>query len=359
MDLVATVRYTGAVATHGRFGTPLEATLTGIKDLFGRQALEGQLTDAMRLDGRTCLVTGASSGLGFAIAAQLAERGGRVIMVSRSGIPEKGDEVKRLSGSSEVEQVRCDLSNLDDVHRLADTLKDRGERIDVVVENAGVASPRAKRTPQGLEAMFVTNYLSKFLLLNRLLRDGTVRSATFGHPRDEDTPTPRVLFISSDSHQGASAIDWSELGAYQPFDVNKAINNYSYFKLVLNTFAMELSRRLAGERVEAGPDVAVHAMCPGPVNTNIIREAPLVLRQVMKVVFKVFFRAPEVAAKPSVFMCVAPRFGERTGEYLHMFNDKQMDPKVYDEAEGERLWQRSVALLEEAASWPYTEASAA
>lgn len=345
------------MATHGRFDTPLEATLTGIKDLFGRQALEGQLTEGMRIDGQTCLVTGASSGLGFAIAVQLAARGGRVIMVSRSGIPDKGDEARRLSGSQDVEQIRCDLSDLEDVHRLADTLKERGEKVDVVVENAGVASPRAKRTPQGLEAMFVTNYLSKFLLLNRLLRDGTIPNATFGHPREGEGPTPRIVFISSDSHQGASAIDWSELGHYRPFDVNKAINNYSYFKLVLNTFAVALSRRLAGDG--GAPDVAVHAMCPGPVDTNIIREAPLLLRQVMKVVFKVFFRAPDVAAKPSVFMCVAPRFGQSTGEYLHMFNEKKMDPKAYDEAEGERLWDRSVALLEEAASWPYSEASAA
>jgi len=354
------------VATHGRFDTPLQATLTGIKDLFGRQALESQLTDDLRIDGRTCLVTGASSGLGFAIAVQLAQRGGRVIMVSRSGIPDKGDEVRRLSGSSEVEQIRCDLSDLDDVQRLADTLKERGERIDVVVENAGVASPRAKRTPQGLEAMFVTNYLGKFLLLNRLLRDGTIRNATFGHPRPDDAPRPRILFISSDSHQGASAIDWSEFGEYRPFDVNKAINNYSYFKLVLNTFAVELSRRLAGGAAEErdgeggdGPDVAVHAMCPGPVDTNIIREAPLLLKQVMKMVFKVFFRAPEVAAKPSVLMCVAPRFGETTGDYLHMFNEKKMDPKAYDAAEGDRLWERSVAVLERAGAWPYSEVSAA
>ncbi|HHH31193.1 MAG TPA: SDR family NAD(P)-dependent oxidoreductase [Polyangiaceae bacterium] len=349
------VRYTEDVPTHGRFDTPLEATLTGIKDLFGRQALEDALTDDMRIDGQTCLVTGASSGLGFAIAVELAQRGGRVIMVSRSGIPDKGDEVRRLSGSRQVEQIRCDLSDLDDVHRLADAL--RGERIDVVVENAGVASPRAKRTPQGLEAMFVTNYLSKFLLLNRLLRDGTVRNATFGHPRETEAPTPRIVFISSDSHQGASAIDWSELGEYRPFDVNKAINNYSYFKLVLNTFAVELSRRLADG--DGGPDVAVHAMCPGPVDTNIIRDAPQLFRLLMKVVFKVFFRAPDVAAKPSVFMCVAPRFAETTGEYLHMFNEKRMDSKVYDRDEGERLWEHSVALLDEAGSWPYAEATAA
>jgi NAD(P)-dependent dehydrogenase (short-subunit alcohol dehydrogenase family) len=334
------------VASHGRFNTPLQATLTGIKDLFGRQELEGALVGELRIDGQRCLVTGASSGLGFAIATQLAERGGHVIMVSRSGIGEADEAVKRLSGSNAVEQIRCDLSDLNDVHRLADQLG-RQPPLDVVVENAGVASPKAKKTPQGLEAMFVTNYLSKFLLLGRLLRDGTLPKRT---AETDDQPRSRVLFISSDSHQSASAIDWNEFGDYRPFDINKALNNYSYFKLILNTYASELARRLDGD---GGHAVAVHAMCPGPVDTKIIRDAPFPLRQVMKLVFRVFFRAPAVAARPAVYMCVDPVFQKQTGRYLHMFNDKKMDPKTYDATQGTRLWSRSVELLRSVDAWPF------
>jgi NADPH:quinone reductase-like Zn-dependent oxidoreductase len=77
--------------SHGRFENPVEAALTGIKDLFGKQELAERLTPDLRADGLTCLVTGASSGLGFAVATQLAQRGARVRTVSRSGIPEKGD----------------------------------------------------------------------------------------------------------------------------------------------------------------------------------------------------------------------------------------------------------------------------
>lgn len=343
--------------SHGRFQNPLQAALTGLRDRFGPQRLAERLTDDLRAEGRTCLVTGASSGLGLAIATDLARRGARVLMVSRSRIPEAGDEVRRATGSTLVEQFQTDLSDLRQVHALADTLRSRGERLDVVVDNAGVATPRARRTAQGLDAMFVTNYLSKLLLANRLLRDGTVPNATFagnGPALDGPSrPRPRMIYVSSDSHRGASAIDWDELGRYYEHGVNKGIHNYSYFKLVLNTFAMELSRRLAGSGSQGGLDVAVHVMCPGPVNTEIARDAPPALGLALKAMFRLFFRQPEVAAGPAVYMSVDPGYGERTGEYLHMWNPKRMDAKCYDASAGARLWQHSVSLLRDHDAWPW------
>ena len=335
--------------SRGRFQNPVQAALTGLKDLFGRQELAEELTDDLRLDGRTALVTGASSGLGFAIAAQLAERGARVLTVSRSGIPEKGLEIRRRSGSDAVEMLRCDLSDLRQVHSLADGLRERAERIDVLVDNAGVATPRARKTAQGLDAMFVTNFLSKFVLANRLLCDGTIRNQTFAQAPHSGSPVPRILYISSDSHRGASAIDWAEFGTYYDYGVNKGINNYSYFKLVLNTFASELARRLApADRI----DVPVHVMCPGPVNSDIARDAPAALRAFLKLLFAVAFRDPEVAARPAVYACVSPEFERQTNRYLHMFNPKRMDEKCYKAAAGERLWERSVELLRSVDAWP-------
>ncbi|MDJ0850496.1 MAG: SDR family NAD(P)-dependent oxidoreductase [Myxococcota bacterium] len=330
------------MSTHGRFRNPVEATLTGIKDLFGHQALAGELTDALRADGRTCLVTGASTGLGFAIATQLATRGARVLTVSRSGVPEKGEEIRRLSGSGQVEMFRTDLSDLEQVHALADELRARGERIDVLVDNAGVATAHSRKTAQGLDAMFVTNFLSKVVLSLRLLGDGTIRNHTFADAPREEAPVPRVVFVSSDSHRGASAIDWEDFGRYVDYGVNRAINNYSYFKLVLNTYCAELGRRLApGGEI----DVPVHAMCPGPVNSDIVRDAGPALRAFLKAIFSVVFRSPEVAARPAVYACLSPDFESETGRYLHMFNPKRMDEKCYDEAEGARLWEESLALL--------------
>jgi NAD(P)-dependent dehydrogenase (short-subunit alcohol dehydrogenase family) len=326
--------------SHGRFQNPVQATLTGVKDLFGKQALADRLHDGLRLDGKTCLVTGASSGLGFSVAAQLAERGARVLTVSRSGIPEAGDAI-RARGKGEVEMFRADLSDLAETAKLADELARRNERIDVVVDNAGVATPRARRTAQGLDAMFATNFAAKFVLLTRLLGSGTIANRTYSSGRDPSAPIPRILVVSSDSHRGASAIDWNELGTYYEYGVNKGINNYSYFKLVLNTFATELARRLSSD----GIDVPVHVICPGPVDSNIARDAPPALKLFMKPVFKVFFRNPEVAARPVVLMCTDPEFERETNRYLHMFNPKRMDEKCYDRAAGERLWRFTEALL--------------
>ena len=326
--------------SHGRFQNPLQAALAGVNDLFRPQPLAQKLTDDVRLDGKTVLVTGASSGLGYAVATQLAERGARVLMVARSGAPERAAAIMQATGRSDVEMFKADLSDLDQVHRVADWLRARGP-IDVVVENAGMASPKAIPTPQGLEAMFVTNYLSKFVLINRLLADGTVANQTVAGRGPDGTPA-RIIVVSSDSHQGASSIDWEAFGQLKPFGVNGAINNYSYFKLILNTWAVELSRRLAPE---GRTDVLVHVMCPGPVNTNIIREAPWALRGALKLIFTLFFRSPDVAARPVVYMAAHPDFAEETGRYLHMFRPKQMDSKCYDRTEGQKLWARSVELL--------------
>lgn len=326
--------------SHGRFHNPLQAALAGVNDLFRAQPLAARLTDDVRLDGRTVFVTGASSGLGFAVARGLAERGARVLMVARSGVPERAEAIRQATGQDAIEMFQADLSDLDQVHRVADWLRARGP-IDVVIENAGMASPRAIATPQGLEAMFVTNFLAKFVLMNRLLEDGTIpnTSVAGGNHRG---PKPRIIVVSSDSHQGASAIDWEAFGQLRPFGVNGAINNYSYFKLILNTWAVELSRRLSNE---GEADVFVHVMCPGPVNTNIIREAPRVLRGALKLIFALFFRSPVVAARPVVYMAAHDDFGRETGRYLHMFRPKKMDAKCYDRAEGQKLWARSEALL--------------
>jgi hypothetical protein len=118
---------------------------------------------------------------------------------------------------------------------------------------------------------------------------------------------------------------------------------------VLNTFASELARRLApADRI----DVRVHVMCPGPVNSDIVRDAPLVLRAFLKLLFAVVFRDPEVAARPAVYACVSPDFERQTNRYLHMFNPKRMDEKCYDAAAGERLWERSIELLRSVDAWP-------
>jgi NAD(P)-dependent dehydrogenase (short-subunit alcohol dehydrogenase family) len=183
--------------------------------------------------------------------------------------------------------------------------------------------------------MFFVNYLANVMLTNLLITDGTIDIAT-----DREFK-PRILFISSDSHQGSSFIDYNEFGRFFNYGPSKAISNYSYFKLLLNTYSTELSRRInKNGEVRCG----IHAICPGPVNSNIVKEAPFLLRVTLKAIFSVIFRSPAKAALPVVYMSVSPDYEGKTNEYLHMFRVKKMDEKVYIQEEGEKLWGRSMEL---------------
>lgn len=322
--------------SHGRFDNPVVAALAGFWDLFRKQANADKLSDNDRFDGKTCIVTGATSGLGFAVAVEMAKRGGRVIMACRSQIPEAGEKVQKLSGSTTVEMRYLDLSKIDTIHAFVEGLVKDDIRADIMVFNAGVALPKARKTESGQDEMFLVNYLSNVILTNLL-----IRSDRFS----KEQTIPRLIFISSDSHQGSSAIDYSEFGRFYDHGVSKGIANYSYFKLILNTYATELSRKVNPDpsRIHIG----VLVMCPGPVHSNIIKEAPFVLRVMLGSIFKVIFRSPAKAALPVIYMALSEDFEGKTNEYLHMFNNKRMDEKVYSPEEGSKLWKESMKVWQE------------
>jgi NAD(P)-dependent dehydrogenase (short-subunit alcohol dehydrogenase family) len=325
--------------SHGRFDNPVVASLAGFWDRFRKQELESRLTEKDRFDGKNILVTGANSGLGFAIAVEIAKRGGRVIMACRRQIPEAGEKVKKLSGSDRVEMRHLDLTKIGSIHAFTDGLERDGIKLDVTILNAGVTPAKARKTESGQDEMFLVNYLSNVMLTNLLITSGVINTNTNTNTNDSSFK-PRVIFISSDSHQGSSAIDYDEFGRYFDYGVSKAIANYSYFKLVLNTYATELSRRMNKVGYKAG----INVICPGPVNSNIVKEAPLFLRLILKGIFSIIFKSPARAALPVVYMSISPDYEGRTNEYLHMFRHKKMDPKIYIPEEGSRLWERSVEL---------------
>jgi len=319
---------------EGRFTNPVVATLAGIKDFFSPQKLASRFSDGDRADGMTVMITGANSGLGFALAVAFAERGGKVIMAGRSRIPEAGEKVKKLSGSDKVEMRFLDLSDIGSIHRFVQSLAEDGILLDVCILNAAVALPGSRKTSSGQDEIFLVNYLSNVILTRLLLKKSVIRQKESGIPS-------KMIFISSDSHQGASSIDYGEFGRYFDYGVSKAISNYSYFKFVLNTYATELSRRVNDTSVK----VSINAICPGPVHSNIVKEAPWLLRMILKGIFQAVFKSPAKAARPVVYMALSKDYDGSTNEYLHMFNPKRMDPKVYDPAEGEKLWDRSMELL--------------
>ncbi|MCY3592582.1 MAG: SDR family NAD(P)-dependent oxidoreductase [Acidobacteria bacterium] len=294
------------------------------------------LADFVRIDGKTCLVTGANSGVGKAVAIDLARRGGHVLMACRSGHPEAGEEVRAASRSDRVEMLRVDLSDMRSVHRLCDELRDQGTVLDIGVLNAGLMPRRARSTAQGFETMFAVHFLANRILVDRWLRDGTVR------PADRIEEAPRIVIVSSDAHRSAEAIDFDRFGEFTDYGVRDGIRHYGASKLVLCTYATELSRRL---NRDGEGHVVVHSLCPGPVNTAIAREAPWFLKPLVVPMMRFFFLTPEKAARPVSYLCCADDAGKRSGIYLHMLREKRPSEHATEPANGARLWQASAALL--------------
>lgn len=313
-----------------RHSNPVSATLRGIADRWRGASEVVTLRDSDRLDGKTALVTGANSGLGKATAIALAARGARVVMACRSGVPEAGVAVSEASGSTRVDMVQVDLADPASIQGMCRELAGRGERFDVVVCNAGVMPRAARRAASGFELMFAVNYLANVLLLGRLVDDDLLRTAP-GAP-------PRIVIIASESHRSAEPLDFATIGDYVDYGMASGMRQYAHTKLLLCTYAAELARRLDGT-------AAVHCMCPGPVASNIAREAPLWAKPILGAVFRVFFKSPARAAEPVVYLCCSPELRDRSGVYLHAMAPAQPSDEALDPDNGARLWAVNQALI--------------
>jgi len=266
--------------TSGKYDSPVKATLKGITDLFKKKERVGELQEDERLDGKKVLITGASSGLGFAIATQLAERGATVIMAVRSGIPDKGERIKEKTGNNSVFMLPVDLSDTGSITNLVKEIKIQFGQIDIFVNDAAVVASKSRRTKQGLEEMFMVNYLAPYLLIRLLLQEKCLI------PNPEFPP--RIVVVASESHRNPETFDWDGFGSYREFSMGKAVENYGYTKLLLVTFVNELARRLnPGNETSC----SVFSLCPGPVNSNIAREAPKIIHPLLKLIFGIFFRS--------------------------------------------------------------------
>lgn len=324
--------------------SPVKAVLSGLLDQRSEEPKVTPVPADVRLDGRTCLVTGANSGLGKGIAVRLAKRGARVIMACRSGIPEAGEEVRALSGSDRVEMMQVDLSDFDSMAAFCDELRDRNVTLDVAVFNAGVVPATSRKNKHGFELMFAVNFLAKFVLLNRLLHDGVIPNAVYGgNSRAEDPP--RLVFVSSETHRSSIPIEFETFGEPIEYGVKDGVKYYGLSKLHLTTYFQELSRRLNPGGDKANPDVCVHALCPGAVNSNMAREAPSWVKPILKPVMALFFQSPEKASIPVDYLVVSDAMGEKTGEYMHMMRSKDSSEASMDPDKGALLWRKTEEIL--------------
>lgn len=322
--------------TEQKYTNPFTATFKGISDLFKKQERAGTLSPDDSLDGKKVLITGSSSGLGLAAAKDLAKLGAEVIMAVRSGIPEKGEEVKNASGSDKVHMLHVDLSDFDSIKNLVKEVKSQFDKIDILICNAAVVSKEARKTKYGIEEMFSVNYLAKFVFVNLMLKEDLFIT--------NGKDLPRIIFVSSESHRNPNDFEWDDFGSFKEYGMGKSVERYGYYKLLMTTYSQELSRRLnQNEKTK----YSVFALCPGPVNSNIAREAPKVFHPLMKLVFKAFFRSPEKAAEPLVYLSASSDVEGKTTDYLFLMSRKPIDKKATNQENGIRLWKVTEDFLRE------------
>lgn len=272
------------------------------------------------LSGKTLIVTGATSGIGRETARELAAMGARVTLAVR-------DEAKGRAVAAtmpgEVEVLRLDLADLASVRGFARAFRAAHDRLDVLVNNAGLHTAQRVVTKDGHELTFQTNHLGPFLLTLELL-DLLKASAP-----------ARVVNVASDAHRGGR-LDFDDLMGERRWSGLKA---YAQSKLANVEFTYELARRLRGAGVTA------NAVAPGSVRTGWARGEESGVFRFGVALASPFLLSPERGARTSVWAASAPELEGVTGQYLRRRKVARSAPWSYREKDWLRLWAESERLV--------------
>jgi NAD(P)-dependent dehydrogenase (short-subunit alcohol dehydrogenase family) len=280
------------------------------------------------LQGKICLVTGSTSGIGKVTARELANRGASVVLVSRSRA--KGEatlaEIQQATGNSQVELLIADLSLLEDVRRLAAEFQQTHRQLHLLVNNAGCAYPTRTLTSEGFEATLAVNYLAPFLL-TELLLDTLKASAP-----------ARIVNVSSAQHATVS-IEFDNLQGEKKY---ANLRNYGQAKLALLLWTYELARRLEGT------GVTVNALHPGITATNFVAGMNGPTALAMKLL-KPFLLTSEKGASTTLYLATSPQAEGVSGKYFVKSQEKQSSSGSYDQTVASRLWEVTEQLVARAA----------
>lgn len=278
----------------------------------------------MLLEGKICMVTGATAGIGFVTARELARKGAAVVVVGRN--PAKGErvvqEIRAITGNQRVEFERADLSKQADVRRLARDFADRYPQLDVLVNNVGAILATRQLSADGIEMTFALNHLSYFLLTNLLL------------PKLKAAPAGRIVNVASAAHRGAE-LDFDDLQCERRYSGWKA---YQRSKLANLLFTYELASRLDGSTVTA------NALHPGFVASRFgLNNGPL-FRLGMRIAFMVSAIPVEEGAQTSVYLASSPEVGGMTGRYFIKCKPAESSAASRDPEAARRVWEISEAM---------------
>ena len=266
----------------------------------------------VRLDGKTALVTGSTDGVGRVVAEKLAAAGARVLVHGRD--PDRGRrvvaEITDAGGSADF--LAADLASLAEVRRLADTVRQTADRLDILINNAGIGTAGTERqtSADGHELRFAVNYLAGFVLTHRLL------------PLVRNSAPARIVNVAS---AGQQAIEFDDVMLTRGYSGRRA---YCQSKLAQIMFTIDLARELAGS------GVSVNALHPATyMNTTMVRRAGVTPLSTV-----------EQGADAILNLAVSAGVAGRSGGYFNGLREARADPQAYDDAARRRLEAISLEL---------------
>lgn len=274
------------------------------------------------MQNKIVMITGANSGIGKVTARALAGMGAHVILACRrqAAAEEAMQEIRRAVPEASLEFVRVDVSSQASVRDCAARVASQHDRLDVLINNAGIANVRREDSVDGIEMTFATNHLGPFLLTNLLLPQ--LRAAR-----------GRVINVASDAHK-MGRMHWQDPELKQGYWVMKA---YAQSKLCNILFTRALARRVAADSIK------VNCLHPGAVATNIWPERRWWERAFSRVL-KLFLISEEEGARTSIWLASAEAGGRSTGKYFYKCREAKPAGKALDDQAAEKLWQLSAQM---------------
>ncbi|MDA0958318.1 MAG: SDR family oxidoreductase [Proteobacteria bacterium] len=260
------------------------------------------------------LITGGNSGIGLEAAKALVAQGAEVIIAARPSA--KTETALGILGKN-ASHLPVDLADLESVRGLASSYLNQHERLDVLINNAGLFPAKQQFTQQGFEMQIGVNHLSHFFLTQLLL------------PTMIATGPARVVTVSSMLHKKAT-LDFDSFKGGQKYSAQRA---YGQSKLANVLFAYELAARLSKTQVTS---TVLH---PGGVATDIVRDMPWIIRALLGLIFI----SPEKGAQTTIMLAAAPDLASTTGAYFDQCSPAEPSPLANDLALRKQLWDVSLA----------------
>ena len=265
---------------------------------------------------KNIIITGATDGIGLAAAKSIAKKGYHVSLVGRN--PDKGkkalETVVEHSGNENLDFFECDLSLVTNVKDLADRIKQKHSKIDVLLNNAGGANKTKQITSEGLEKTFATNQMNYFVLSTELLDILT------------ESNDGRIVNVASNAHIGAE-VDYENINCEKSFS---AWTSYCVSKLMNIMFTYQLS--------SMQDRVSVNVLHPGFVDTNIAGNEGNLIKYIVKFGAKMFARTVDNGADSSIYLSTSDEVKGVSGKYFFKCREIKSSRASYNQEDWKKVW---------------------